>query len=432
MFRTLQSPTNVQVELTDRCNHCCRHCYNFFRHEDVPLHTLDEEHIDMLLDELERWKVVRCIVTGGEPLVYPDLTLRLIAGARDRGITTALNTNLSLFTRKIGEELLALGNVSMMTSLIADTPELFNWVSQSRSFHKVCENIQLAVDMGFRVAANMVIANWNVDRIWQTGCLAGSLGVGCFGATRSCSPCPIAIQFSKEHVLSVTEARESLRVLMKLKEEWGYVVDVFEHYPWCLMQDIVKYEHMARRRCTAGVTSAVIGASGQLRPCGHSDEEYGNIFEIGLNQAWLKMGKWRERAFLDPRCQDCPYLKMCGGGCPTERLKLGADPHVTTPDDVIAVPDQRVDLPSIDGQALQFRTETLFREEEFGGTVITHERGALLLGEQTYTLALQLSLRRWFTVDTLVTEFDVKREEAETFMGYLLYKQAVQTTDGRR
>lgn len=424
MYRTLKSPTNVQVEITDICNHRCRHCYNAFRHENTPLHTMTEEQVDYLLDQLEKWQVARCIVTGGESLVVPEIVLRLVDGVIARKMSTAINTNMSLFNQEFGERLLALGADTIMTSLMADTPELFNWITQRETFFRVSENIQLAVKMGFRVAVNMVLTDWNIDRVRQTGDLAGSWRVGSFGATRACAPCPIAREFEK-HLITVKQVRESLATLLELQERWGYTVDVYEHYPWCVFEDVALYSYMARRRCTAGVNSAVIAANGDLRPCGHSVMTYGNIFEEGLHEPWLRMDDWREQSYISEECRECEHFLSCGGGCPMEVINLGRDPHHTKPEDVITVPDRRVELPIVDGRQLAFYDDVLFRKEKFGGVLISGRSKMMLVGEQTFQLAIELAQKNIFTVETLTCQYGIKEDEATGFLGQLLYKRLV-------
>jgi len=35
MYRTLKAPISAQIEVTEECDNCCLHCYNFWRVKDA-------------------------------------------------------------------------------------------------------------------------------------------------------------------------------------------------------------------------------------------------------------------------------------------------------------------------------------------------------------------------------------------------------------
>lgn len=429
MYRTLKSPLSVQVEITEACSNRCRHCYNSFRHEDAPLRTMTRGEIDILVSEFEQGQVLRGVVTGGEPLMVPNLAIYLLGEMRRIGMGVAINTNLTQFSRKIGERLQKIGISAIMTSLVADTPEIHDYVTQrSGSFEKTSQGIQLAVEMGFRVLVNMVLTSWNISRIRQTGDLVGSWGVAKFGATRATAPIPIADQF-RPHLISLEELRESLVTLYELKERWGYEVDVYEHYPWCALRDIDKYRYLARRGCTAGIISATIGADGQLRPCGHNTMTYGSVFKQGLEKPWLAMDDWRRQDYSQD-CQSCPYFDECTGGCPVEAKTSpnGCDHHCTGPEDVIPPqPKGRRDVPSVSGSFV-FAEETILRKEPFGGSVGSGFGGVTLVDEATFGLLESMARLNEFTLETLIDQFQVDPEEGRLFLGRLVTQTLVRRT----
>jgi len=52
MYRTLSAPSNLQVEITEKCTHCCRHCYNFFRYGDGNCKSLSMNDLQRLVEEI--------------------------------------------------------------------------------------------------------------------------------------------------------------------------------------------------------------------------------------------------------------------------------------------------------------------------------------------------------------------------------------------
>lgn len=81
-------PLHVQYAVTRRCNTLCSHCA-------IPLGARAELGTDeavALLDHLARIGTVRVTITGGEPLVRPDIGV-LIDRCADHGLWTTLETN---------------------------------------------------------------------------------------------------------------------------------------------------------------------------------------------------------------------------------------------------------------------------------------------------------------------------------------------------
>lgn len=420
MFRTLKAPITVQVEVTESCDNVCRHCYNFFRHEGYKHQTLTREQIDKIIGEFKSLQVVRGVVTGGEPLIVPKLTVYLVEQMKSLGMGVSFNSNLTLFSEEIGKELQKAGITSIMTSLIADDPTLHDFVTQQvGSWEKTTTNIKLATKMGFRVMVNMVLTKWNYSRLKQTGDLVGSWGVDKFGATRACPPGPIAPQFV-ENLITFDELRLSLQTLYELQEKWGYKVDVFEHYPWCALGDVKKYQYLSRRKCTAGVTSASIGSSGQLRPCGHSSMTYGNVFEEGLQVPWSRMTEWREQKYTEA-CRDCRHYRSCTGGCAVDaqNSEHGTDHHMTCENDVSSVPEKEVLTLAPADTSYQIIPKMILREEIFGGVVTSGEVGVVYVDGQTLDILKALRFREHFTASGIASEFQVETEATREVLARL-------------
>jgi len=420
MFRTLKAPITVQIEVTEGCDNVCRHCYNFFRHQGYRNKTLTKEQADKIISEFKDLQVIRGVITGGEPLLAPDLVVHLANQMRALGMGIMFNSNLTLFNETIGKRMQESGIGSIMTSLIADDPAIHDFVTQQTgSWEKTTNNIKLAIKMGFRVMVNMVLTKWNYHRLQQTGDLVGSWGVKKFGATRACPPGPIAPQFT-ENLISIEELRSSLQTLYELQEKWGYRVDVFEHYPWCALGDVKKYHYLARRKCTAGVTSASIGASGQMRPCGHSSMTYGNVFEEGIQAPWLRMTEWRKQKYSSA-CQSCRHYRSCTGGCAVDaqNSERKLDHHMTCENDVSSLPGKEL-LPTIgDNDSYSFIPQAILRKEEFGGIIASGKVGAVYVDKQAFDILKAVRSRSHFTAKSISNEFQVEIESTRDILARL-------------
>ncbi|HZU81897.1 MAG TPA: radical SAM protein, partial [Polyangiaceae bacterium] len=95
-----------------RCNLSCAYCTEY-DHESAPV------PLDVLrrrVDEMARLRVVVVSLTGGEPLMHPDLGA-IVRHVRARGMTAAVSTNGFLVTRRRIEELNDAGTWALQLSL---------------------------------------------------------------------------------------------------------------------------------------------------------------------------------------------------------------------------------------------------------------------------------------------------------------------------
>lgn len=429
MYRTLSAPINLQIEITEKCNHCCRHCYNFFRHGDNLCKSLSRENLQCLVEEIVENKVSRIVITGGEPLIE---SVNLIWFAQQLfqfpWISISLNSNLVLLTEKIGKQLNSAGVTTILTSLTADTAGLHDWITQrSGSWQKTISGIKLAKKLGFRVLVNMVLTKWNIDRVYQTGKLVQSLEADKFGATRACAP-TTQVKVFRDKLISVDEVKQSLDDLLRLKGECGYAVDIFEHYPWCVFGNVEKYRYFARRKCLAGVTSASIGANGQLRPCGHSSKQYGSVIENGLATVWRNMSDWRLQKYVGI-CKKCKYLEYCSGGCAVEAENSGKwkDHHCVGESGITKLPSsKKVQIQILPTDKLYFPNHVELRNEKFGGMIFSGDGGIALLDKYTYKAIQAVFGVDFFTAEQLVQNYGFEIDETLITLSSWISKNLIQ------
>ncbi|MBI5399666.1 radical SAM protein [Candidatus Saganbacteria bacterium] len=87
---------------TRSCNFRCRHCYTDSENKKYPGELTTEEGRNLIAD-LAAFKIPALLLSGGEPLVRPDL-LALAQYAKNLGIRPTLSTNGSLIDEKMAEK----------------------------------------------------------------------------------------------------------------------------------------------------------------------------------------------------------------------------------------------------------------------------------------------------------------------------------------
>ena len=83
--------------LIRRCNLTCKHCYSISADKDFP-GELNTEQVFTTMDDLKQFKVPVLILSGGEPLLRPDI-FDISKRAKEMGFYVGLSTNGTLITK---------------------------------------------------------------------------------------------------------------------------------------------------------------------------------------------------------------------------------------------------------------------------------------------------------------------------------------------
>ena len=426
MYRELKSPLAVQLELTTGCNHKCIHCYNHWRKSHSKDRTLNENEVEKIVDNLRESEVPSLLITGGEPLLYPDLVFRAFELGKRAGIKCALNSNLTLVTPEIASELKRMG-VGVLTSILSFDKILHDSITTSEgSFDRLVEGIRLLRERKVSMGANMVVMQSNMDQIYETGKFVHGLGVSSFRATKV-HPAQGSSNF-EEIKLPPEKISTIFDNLLKLEKDFGFKVDSLTTYPICLLRDLERYgKFLLKRSCSAGKTGCTIGADGQVRPCGHSDNIYGNSIEESLLTIWPRLKEWRDGSLLPQECKECRYVVECSGGCRMDCKFYGKinamDPYATGKDfDLIPPKPEEIKPLSFDVELVVNPTLYL-RTEKFGSVMVVDGDFRSIITPDSARLLSELR-GTTFTLDNILAKYRLRKEVARDFFS-MLFKQDV-------
>jgi cyclic pyranopterin phosphate synthase len=149
---------NMRISLTDRCNFKCVYCTPADGFPLLPKSRyLGLDHIVRLVRIVGATGVSRYRLTGGEPLLRPDIpeivrTLKDVETVRELSITTN-GSRLAALAGPLREAGLDRINVS----LDSVDKRRFEEITLSRQYEKVRDGIHAALDAGFPVKLNMVV-----------------------------------------------------------------------------------------------------------------------------------------------------------------------------------------------------------------------------------------------------------------------------------
>jgi cyclic pyranopterin phosphate synthase len=157
----------LRISVTDKCNLRCVYCMprgkiRWFNEQD----KLDYNEIARLVTILAELGIERIRLTGGEPLLRPNLENLIVALTRTEGIKSiSMTTNGLLFGRK-ARAFKDAGLESVNVSLDTFRPARFKQITGVNNLDTVIEAINAAERVGLNVKINtVVIRGWNDDEI---------------------------------------------------------------------------------------------------------------------------------------------------------------------------------------------------------------------------------------------------------------------------
>ncbi|MDI6874342.1 radical SAM protein [Candidatus Solincola sp.] len=272
----LPSLRYLMVEVTERCNLRCRHCYLGEAGEK----DLEPAILLRILDDFDDLGGLRLMVTGGEPLLYPYLD-RLNRALGGRSFRPVLITNGTLLDRRMITTL----NFREIQFSLDGLEEGHDFLRGKGTFRKVMEAMKKALHADLEVSVATVIHRKNVHELEKLGKMLADMGVSSWTLEY-----PVAcgrLADNPDLMLGVDEAAPLFDL------EWG------------------SGPHAGEGGYACGAHLAAVDASGRLIKCGYYRELSGGSAGGGLRSAWRALPKMR----LEGSCTSCPALEECGGGC---------------------------------------------------------------------------------------------------------------------
>ncbi|TPQ26638.1 heme d1 biosynthesis radical SAM protein NirJ [Methylomonas koyamae] len=145
--------------LIRRCNLTCKHCYTTSADINFP-GELSTPEIYTVMDDLKAFKVPVLILSGGEPLLHPDI-FPISQRARDMGFYVALSSNGTLINSSNIEQIAAIDYQYIGVSLdgMRDAHDKFR--QKQGSFDASLAGIRLCRDHGIKAGVRFTLTQDN-------------------------------------------------------------------------------------------------------------------------------------------------------------------------------------------------------------------------------------------------------------------------------
>ncbi len=315
----------VAWEITRNCNLNCVHCRaaaTMGPYEG----ELETAACRKLLDEIAKVGRPIVILTGGEPLLRPDI-FEVARYGTDAGLRMVMAVNGTMVTPDVAEQMAASGIQRISVSLDGadrETHDRFRGVEGA--FEGAQQGIQHAKAAGIEFQINTTISKMNLDQIPGILQLAESLGAAAHhifllvptGRGKYLLNQEIDAEQYEQTLnwfydqqkntslqLKATCAPHYYRILRQRAREEGRKVNFETHG-----LDAVT------RGCLGGTSFCFVSHRGIVQPCGFLDVNSGDVTKSSFDDIWKNSEVFRNlRDFdsLEGKCGRCEYRRVCGG-----------------------------------------------------------------------------------------------------------------------
>jgi heme d1 biosynthesis radical SAM protein NirJ len=337
--------------LIRRCNLTCKHCYSISADKDFP-GELSTGEVNAVMDDLKRFRVPVLILSGGEPLLRPDI-FDIAARAKAMGFYVGLSSNGTLIDEGNIDRIAAVGFDYVGVSLdgIAQTHDTFRRMSGAfdRSMHgiRLCKARDIKVGIRFTLTQDnahdlpallQLLEDEELDKFYLSHLNYAGRGnrnrkTDAFHRTTRQAmdllfdTCWRAQQAGrpKEFVTGNNDA-DGVYLLL-----W-----VREHFPHLEAHMRAKLEQWGGN--SSGVNVANIDNLGNVHPdTMWWNHTLGNVRERPFSEIWMDTAdpimaglKARPRT-VGGRCGACAHFAICGGNTRVRAWQVSGDPWAEDP-----------------------------------------------------------------------------------------------------
>jgi radical SAM protein with 4Fe4S-binding SPASM domain len=305
-------PLVMSWNVTRECNMKCSHCY--INATDKKLdNELTTQEAKNLMDQIYRVSRPLLILSGGEPLLRPDI-YELISYGSKIGLKMGLGSNGSLIDEAAAKKLKKAGITTVSISLDSNVPAQHDeFRGVAGAWEKAVEACKALRRNNVLIQVNTTLTQQNYNQIDDIMALAESIGVENFHlfflvptgrGTKLADISPsqyeemITTTFAKtaNHTLNVRPS--CAPQFMRIAKDMG--VDMRQ---WI-------------RGCIAGLYYCRIYPNGDVTPCPYLPIKLGNVREKSFEEIWFNSEVFkalRNPKALKGKCGVCEYRSLCGG-----------------------------------------------------------------------------------------------------------------------
>jgi heme d1 biosynthesis radical SAM protein NirJ len=337
--------------LIRRCNLTCKHCYSISADKDFP-GELSTAEIYTVMDDLKQFRVPVLILSGGEPLLRPDI-YDIAKRAKDMGFYVGLSSNGTLIDSSNIKAIADVGFDYVGISLdgLGETHDRFR--RKEGAFDASLAGIRLCREHGIKVGLRFTLTQDNahdlpgllqlmedekVEKFYLSHLNYGGRGNRNRRADAHFATTRQAMDLLFETCLKQLQAGQPREFVTGNNDADGvYLLN------WARHRFPDKAEHLRQKLSqwggnSSGINIANIDNLGNVHP----DTFWwhytlGNVRERNFSAIWqdtsdpIMAGLKQSPRPLKGRCAACAYKDICGGNTRVRAHQMSGDPWAEDP-----------------------------------------------------------------------------------------------------
>lgn len=301
--------TNLQLELTNRCNERCIHCYIPNKHKDVGF-DMPLTLVTKALEEFAEMGGLHVTLSGGEALLHKDI-IKILRFCRKKDLQISFLSNLIRLTEEHVKVLKEVNVSLIQVSLYSMNPNIHDQITTVKgSFEKTKNAIELLreADIPVQISCPIMKANKvGYDKVLE---YARSLRIKAqtdyiMMAQSDCDTANLANR------ISIEDTRQVIEDILNHDKQYDELMS--EVKP---IKALPIEEYKELPLCGAGLNELCIASNGNAFPCaGWQAYVVGNLNNQSLECIWKDspelnfIRKISRKNF--PKCMTCPDREYC-------------------------------------------------------------------------------------------------------------------------
>jgi radical SAM protein with 4Fe4S-binding SPASM domain len=302
-------PISGMIEITERCNNRCAHCYVNLPVKDQKARSqeLTYDEYCHILDEIAAAGCLWVCFTGGEIFLRKDF-LDIYTHAKKKGLLPTLFTNGTLITPEVADYLVNWRPFNIEITLYGHTQKTYEKISGiPGSYNRCMEGIHLLMARGLPLRLKTMAVTLNRHEIWDMKrFVEDDLGMefkfdAMINPRCDCSRSPLEVRLSPAEAVEL-DLQDPERV-----EEWQKVTEEFGgNYHSLKSRDRVW-------QCGGGLNSFAIDAYGKLQACVISKNDIYDLRNGSFQEGWQQFlfNLRQQKITKQTKCVACGIKALC-------------------------------------------------------------------------------------------------------------------------
>ncbi|URZ09327.1 radical SAM protein [Clostridium felsineum] len=283
----LVGPHQMSLDITNKCNLRCLHCYNASGENLIINNELTDTEVLDFIDDISKLKLFNFCFCGGEPLLRKDLLIEATKRLKSNGTNMiSMVTNATLMDKKTAKNLKDAGVDRIQISVDGARPCTHDKLrNKSGAFEKTLQGIKNLFEIGYDPSFAFTPTSFNIDEFEDVYNLLVSLGAK-KGEIRT-QPLMLLGRASKNLdtiAPSNLQYRQLVKKIYKInslkkgpKIQWG---DPIDH--------LIRFRTLVKSNPNICIDNCVILANGDISLSPYIPLVVGNIKKHSIIEYWNK------------------------------------------------------------------------------------------------------------------------------------------------